>query len=200
MFVIRLGIAFHCGFADAQAQAPNAQPQYKVGDRLSGNTAAQKAGFREINWDALIPAGWDPAKDLRALLGDGGLVDGDRRANQALEKLREIWDSAPVNDQLNGASVKLPGFVVPLDESRNGLREFLLVPYFGACIHAPPPPANQIIHVLSSKAVKGFRTMDAVWVSGRLRTERGDSILGKSGYAMEAMLVERYEEKPAARR
>ena len=34
--------------------------------------------------------------------------------------------------------------------------------------------------------------MDAVWVSGILRTRRHDSVMGMSGYAMEGAEIERH--------
>jgi hypothetical protein len=86
----------------------------------------------------------------------------------------------------------LPGYVVPLEESAQGMKEFLLVPYFGACIHTPPPPANQIVHVFSAKPVEGFHSMDTVWVVGTLKTERAESDMGRSGYRIDAIAVERY--------
>ena len=52
-----------------------------------------------------------------------------------------------VRPELNGSTVKIPGFVIPLEGDENTVTEFLLVPYFGACIHVPPPPPNQIIYV-----------------------------------------------------
>ena len=55
--------------------------------------------------------------------------------------------AAPVVEALNGQHVKIPGFVVPLDASGETVKEILLVPYFGACVHVPPPPSNQIVHV-----------------------------------------------------
>lgn len=67
------------------------------------------------------------------------------------------------------------------------------IPYFGACIHTPPPPANQIIHVRSKSPVKGLRTMDAVWVSGTLGLERSDSEMGASGYSLAAKIVTKFE-------
>ncbi|HEY0822024.1 MAG TPA: DUF3299 domain-containing protein, partial [Rhizobacter sp.] len=73
-----------------------------------------------------------------------------------------------------------------------GLKEFLLVPYFGACIHSPPPPANQIVHVVSAKPVKGFATMDTVWVTGTLSLARQSSEMGVSGYRLAAGSVTRY--------
>ncbi|HEV8313022.1 MAG TPA: DUF3299 domain-containing protein, partial [Burkholderiaceae bacterium] len=69
--------------------------------------------------------------------------------------------------------------------------EFLLVPYFGACIHSPPPPANQIVHVFAASG-SGARMMEAVWVSGVIRAFRADSAMGTSGYRMEAQRVEAY--------
>ena len=83
-----------------------------------------------------------------------------------------------------------------LDQAKDGLREFLLVPYFGACIHTPPPPANQIVHVRSQTPVKGLRSMDAVWVSGTLQIDSTKTDMGVSGYAMIAHQVQAYKGKP----
>jgi hypothetical protein len=111
-----------------------------------------------------------------------------------LERLRAIWDAAPTVPALDGAKVKLPGFVVPLDETADGLTSFLLVPYFGACIHTPPPPANQIVHVHTARPA-AVRTMDPVWVRGTLKLERGDTVQGTSGYRLDAVGVEPYVER-----
>jgi hypothetical protein len=70
------------------------------------------------------------------------------------------------------------------------------VPYFGACIHSPPPPANQIVHVKAQAPLKGWRTMDAVWVSGTLQAARADTSMGASGYLIADPVVERYVFKP----
>ena len=98
-----------------------------------------------------------------------------------------------VNNKLEGKAIRIPGYIVPLEEGKNGMTEFLLVPYFGACIHSPPPPANQIIHVLPQSPAKGFRSMDAVWISGTLVREKTDSYMGASSYRMQAKAVEAYE-------
>ena len=70
--------------------------------------------------------------------------------------------------QLIGKSIKIPGFAVPLegDDGFEYVKEFLLVPTFGACIHVPPPPPNQVIHVILDKPVYFEKLMYAVWVSG----------------------------------
>jgi hypothetical protein len=70
--------------------------------------------------------------------------------------------------QLIGKSIKIPGFAVPLegDDGFEYVKEFLLVPTFGMCIHVPPPPPNQVIHVILDKPVYFEKLKYAVWVSG----------------------------------
>ena len=160
----------------------------------AGGAASAVAGYRELPWDELVPAGWDPAKEFREM-DLGVMSDADPRAMDMLRRMREVWDKAPTNPALNGAAVRIPGYVVPLEETKAGMKEFLLVPYFGACIHTPPPPANQIVHVVMPRARKGMQSMDTVWVSGKLKTAASDTAMGVSGYRMEAVTVEPYVEK-----
>jgi hypothetical protein len=172
----------------AWAQNPAGVPAMKPPIRAT--PAATPGAPRTIQWEDLVPPDWDPFKDFRDI-NFQLLDDGDSRANALLKRMREVWDAAPVNPQLAGQVVRIPGFVVPLEDSNEGLKEFLLVPYFGACIHSPPPPANQIVHVLPRVPAKGFRSMDTVWVSGRISTPRTESYMGVSGYRIEADSVTR---------
>ena len=149
---------------------------------------------RTIGWEQLIPAGWDPYKDLKALNLDT-LKDNDPKADEALKKMRRMWDNAPINPLVLGQSVRLPGYVVPLEDLPNGMKEFLLVPYFGACVHSPPPPANQIVHVLLDKPVKNFRMMDVVWVTGALSATKTDSHMGVASYRIDAKALAPYSDK-----
>lgn len=159
----------------------------------AASAAVRPGAARTIGWEALVPADWDPFKDFKGL-DFQALQDGDPRANLMLKKMREVWDNAPVNPALVGQQVRIPGFVVPLEDGKTGLREFLLVPYFGACIHSLPPPANQIIHVLPRTPAKGLRSMDTVWISGTLSTVRTDSYMGAAGYRIDATEVAPYTE------
>ncbi|MDR2638092.1 MAG: DUF3299 domain-containing protein [Zoogloeaceae bacterium] len=154
---------------------------------------AYAAEYPEISWDDLIPADWDPAKSFQDLQDVAALPDSDARVQELYERMRKVWDEAPTVPALAGRAVRLPGYLVPLDMDKQGIREFLLVPYFGACIHTPPPPANQIIHVRSATPIKGLRTMDAVWVSGKLEVTRSNSVMGISGYRMTASKVVKYK-------
>jgi hypothetical protein len=143
---------------------------------------------RDIGWDALIPPGWDGMKAFRSL-DLAAMQDNDPRARDLLRRMREAWDQAPVNMALIGQAVRLGGYVVPLEESPAGLTEFLLVPYHGACIHTPPPPANQIVHVLPRQPAKGIRSMDSVWVSGVLGYTRSDTYMGTASWRLPATEV-----------
>jgi hypothetical protein len=176
----------------SQAQNSGGVPAMKP--PLQATPAPAPGAPRTIQWEELVPADWDPFKDFKDL-NFQLLDDGDPRAAAMLKRMRAVWDAAPTNPQLVGQLVRIPGFVVPLEDTNDGLKEFLLVPYFGACIHSPPPPANQIIHVLPKVPAKGFKSMDTVWISGRLTTPRTDSYMGVSGYRIEADAVTRYEEK-----
>ena len=150
-------------------------------------------GVIEINWDALIPDDWRPDKLLDEYDVEN-LSDDDPRAMELAERLEVFWREAPVVHDYDGKIVKLPGFVVPLELDAKSIQEFLLVPYYGACIHTPPPPANQTIHVVTAvdNAYQGG-LFDTVWVIGRLRVEKVSSEIGDAGYLIEARTVEPYE-------
>ena len=100
----------------------------------------------------------------------------------------------PVVKELDGVQVKLPGYIVPLDMGEDGrVTEFLLVPYFGACIHVPPPPSNQIVHATSELGVKVDELYQPFWIEGPLKVEHATSELADAGYRMEAQKIYLYE-------
>ncbi|MDW8322889.1 MAG: DUF3299 domain-containing protein [Burkholderiales bacterium] len=180
------------------ACGPATGQDYKVGDKIRQEppkAAAPAAGaVRTLTWDDLLPPDWDPLAALKGL-NIATLDDADPRAQKALEDLKRAWENAPPNRQLHGQRIRIPGFVVSLDGGPKELREFLLVPYFGACIHVPPPPPNQVIHAVARTPVKGVQTMDAVWTTGRLTVLRSDTPFGAATYVLEVERVEPYRGK-----
>ena len=104
---------------------------------------------------------------------------------------RATWDNAPTNSRLDGTGVRWPGCVVPLEDVKGGIKEFLLAPYFGACIQAPPPPANQIVPVVADQPQKGLRMLDAMRAAATLQAQRQISVMGMSGYAIQGGTFER---------
>jgi hypothetical protein len=191
-----ISVALALVASSPMAAAPADKGEYRIGDRLQQTPKdVPQSIYKEVAWDALLPPDWDPMRVLKGLNMDQ-LNDADPRAMEALDKLREEWNKAPANPSMNGARIRIPGFVVPLENQRNQITEFLLVPYFGACIHVPPPPANQLIHVFPSKPLKDIQTMQAVWVSGTMENIAADTSMGRAGYRMKAEIVTPYK-KPA---
>jgi len=180
--------------AKNERTAAGGKQEYRVGDRLpQPNQKDASQSYKDTVWDALVPSDWDPMRIFKGI-DLNKLNDADPRAMEALERLRKEWSNAPINASLNGARIRIPGFIVPLENQRNQITEFLLVPYFGACIHVPPPPANQIIHIFPVKPLKGLQTMDAVWVSGTLETTSSETGMGRAGYRMKGEIVVPYKE------
>ena len=99
-----------------------------------------------------------------------------------------------VRQELNGSKVKIPGFVIPLEGDANMVTEFLLVPYFGACIHVPPPPPNQIIYVNFPKGAPVQQLWDVVYVIGTLKTETVSHELAQTGYAIQGTEIAEYDD------
>ncbi|WP_420835067.1 DUF3299 domain-containing protein [Vibrio galatheae] len=99
-----------------------------------------------------------------------------------------------VRQELNGSKVKIPGFVIPLEGDANIVTEFLLVPYFGACIHVPPPPPNQIIYVKFPKGAPVQELWDVVYVIGTLKTESMSHELAETGYVIQGTEIAEYDD------
>jgi hypothetical protein len=157
---------------------------------LLATTVARADEAPVERWLDLTPPGWNPYAKLNPLLF-GRIQDGSPEAVEAMERMREALDAAPTVPELEGRLARLPGYVVPLQSTKEGLSEFLLVPYFGACIHTPPPPANQIIYVRLKSPQKSLRSMDAVRVLGRLRQARQGTASGESGYRIDYAEIQR---------
>ncbi len=145
---------------------------------------ALAARLREVTWDDLIPAGLPYAE----IIGEGELDEFNDTWNPIYDA-----NATKLNEELNGAYIKMPGFIIPFDVSSKGVTEFMLVPYVGACIHTPPPPANQLVMVNSEKPWPSDQLWDPVWVTGMMRTQLQSTDLGQTGYAITADAMEVYE-------
>lgn len=168
-----------------------------IGLQALSASAQPTASVKTITWDDLLPTHWaNEIKLQMAAVGRlGFLVDGSEQANEAMQQLRKKWDNAPIDPTHINSAIRIAGYVVSLDANRKQISEFLLVPYFGACIHLPPPPANQIILVRLKKPTSKLASMDTVWVQGTLREARVDTGLAVTGYTLEGSISEPYTAK-----
>ncbi|AZE51457.1 putative lipoprotein [Pseudomonas chlororaphis] len=148
---------------------------------------------RDLAWSEMIPPdapaevpNMKPLHDLSQM--------SDALAAESAPAARQEMPNAPVVQSLDGLSVRLPGYIVPLEVSEEGrTTEFLLVPYFGACIHVPPPPSNQIVHVKSQVGVKLDELYQPYWIEGPMQVKASTSEIADAGYQMEAQKIYVYE-------
>lgn len=148
---------------------------------------------RELAWQEMIPEDAAPEVPQMAPLHDLSKL-GDALSAESAPAAAQSMPDAPVVQALNGQHVRLPGYIVPLEVNEAGrTTEFLLVPYFGACIHVPPPPSNQIVHATSDVGVKIEELYQPYWIEGDIQVERSTSELADAGYQMHAQKIYAYE-------
>ena len=172
------------------ATKPHVSAPPAIGAPLPPPVAApvDEAKVLELEWQDLLPE--DERKDYNAgppaathdyLSGESGLA-----AQQVM--------NFNVNAKLDQKQVKLPGFIVPLELDDNGkVTEFFLVPYFGACIHVPPPPANQMVFVTLKEGVQLDSMYAAFWVTGKMSARGKSTRLGAAAYGIAATRLEEYK-------
>ncbi len=165
---------------------------------------------KELTWDDLAPEGYfeslqqEQHSTLSGIFDNFGddlsydeIEDDSEQAQRAYEELQASLRAAPIVPELNGQFIKLAGFIVPLEyDFENGtFSEFLLAPYFGACIHVPPPPSNQMVYVKSTKPLDQKWLDNAVWVEGTMTTEIVNSEYGSASYSMKEVKLDIYTEE-----
>lgn len=143
-------------------------------------------GFQSIEWEDLIPPGFTSQEVLARYEERLAVVEpGSPELDALYEEMTAEFDTATVNPELDKKNVQLAGFIAPLTYDGDDITEFLLVPYFGACIHVPAPPANQTVMVTLAEgdSLTLEESWGAVWVAGELTTTTTDTELAMAGYS-----------------
>ena len=137
----------------------------------------------EITWDDLIP----PGVPYSEIIAEGEMDERN-------DTWRPVFDSnaTKLNPTLDGAYIKMPGFIIPIDLSTDGVTSFVLVPYVGACIHTPPPPPNQLVFVTTQTPWSGNDLWEAVWVTGQMSHGIQTTEVAETGYVLKADDIEVY--------
>ena len=197
--------------------AESETPPRNDGDYSSSIILSSPDGIEQITWEDLMPEGEElilaqlyeeyfaeleqNMRQRQMRLQDAGRTNGDEEIDvlaliaegSAADTMDQVG-TFNVVDELDGLDIRLPGYVVPLDfNTENEYTEFLLVPYFGACLHTPPPPPNQIVYVKSDPAAKVESIYDPVWVEGTMKTGRFDTDTANSAYELTLSKIEVYE-------
>jgi hypothetical protein len=172
-------------------------------EQLAKLTEVAQARDRKARGDSTLSA-TDAANEQAASrkLQEAGVdVDGLLAKRKEMAEQQRARGQA-VNATLDGQIVRIPGYLLPLEFSGKQVSEFLLVPWVGACIHTPPPPPNQIVHVKTDKPFEFGGLFAPVWVTGRMSTAAAKKSLylidGSAdidiGYSLHASQVEPYKE------
>ena len=188
LLALALAAAFTAAAAQAITPPPVGTPAPAAKSTAKPGARAVPTAPREVDWDELLPKDararflGGPPPPVHDTLGEGGLA------------AQQVMDFS-VNKDLDGDDIKIPGFIVPLDIGKDGLvSEFFLVPYFGACIHVPPPPPNQIVLVRYAKGISLDDIYAPLWVEGPLKIEAVSNDLADAAYTMTATRVRLVED------
>ena len=152
---------------------------------IATSTQLHAEDIIELEWNDLVPR---EGGALEAAAERMGVISHDQ-----ISTIPEQDGEAPTTDAYDGKLVRMPGFVVPLEYLSTGVTTFILVPYVGACIHVPPPPANQLVLVTSEEPLQFSGLFEPVWVTGVFGRAATSTDLAEIGYALSADLVEPYE-------
>lgn len=149
--------------------------------------AAAKEDFINLDWSDLIPPG---KENIKQTLQGMGIIPHDEMSTLRSEQPA----SSGVRTDYNGQIVRIPGYIVPLDTSGTAVTAFILVPYVGACIHVPPPPANQLVFVTTETPYESSGLFEAVNVTGMFGTASTSTQLADVGYALSADNIEPFRQ------
>ena len=136
--------------------------------------------YMDLNWSDLVPEGETIMPPMLQ-----GLIDH----NESNVMSRQPASSG-VRTEWNGQIVRLPGFIVPIDYSGAGVTAFILVPFVGACVHVPPPPANQLVFVTTPEPFESTGLFEAIHVVGMFGTTSMTTRLADIGYTLTAHHIE----------
>ena len=157
----------------------------------------------EVTWDDLSPPKGQGVKmsldinsDIKGIPDISEFYGSTENLDNFLDDMKFVREmqgkSGFINTQLNNKKIKIAGYITPIAFDEDNVTEFLFVPYRGACIHVPPPPANQIIYVKSAKGLKADEIYSPFWITGILRANSVSTILADVGYSIEQASVSSY--------
>ena len=162
---------------------PMAHWRTQIEDARRKTIPAPPKGVREMHWNALSPAGWNPGLILQRL-GVMKTSDGEPAARQIEAEIQREWDKAPTVPLTKDTPVRMTGYPVMLGAGDGLAKTILLVPYRGACIHRPSPPANQMVMVTFKSGIPRNMDTTSIWVTGKIYALAAPTPYGRVAYTM----------------
>jgi hypothetical protein len=165
--------------------------------------AANENNYQEIEWIHLIPK-----EDLAALLNPpeflSDIQDGSEQdsvealsaltdQDEVTRRFQQALTSEKVIEDFDKKAIRIPGFVVPLkSDEQQRVTEFFIVPYFGACLHMPPPPPNQMIYGTTKTGFELAQLTEPFWFEGVINIETTSNMTGTAVYGLALENIEAY--------
>ena len=154
-------------------------PRTVQGRNAEVEAPPQPAPSEAASPDIVAPPADDPPEVLWDMLAGLNYMSGE---------------IAPELAEFVGKEVRIPGFMVPLEDFSSEVSEFLLVPYVGACVHTPPPPPNQLVDVeMSGEERVPVTYWDPIWIHGTLEVEETTNMYGSVSFKLAGTKLEPYE-------
>ena len=179
------------GESDAEKAAQDASVAAAAAEAMREQEEIKARGVTEIGWEDLMPEGEE--ERLQKMYAAQMATLYSIQEGSAADTATQIGSFNTV-DTYDGKKIRMPGYTVPFSyDAKAEIREFLLVPYFGACIHAPPPPPNQTIFVRTEDPILLKDLPQAVWIEGTLHAQKQESDLADAAYIIDLTRVEKYE-------
>tara|TARA_B100000965_G_scaffold390476_3_gene397440 strand:- start:59743 stop:60336 length:594 start_codon:yes stop_codon:yes gene_type:complete len=188
-------MALHCAFARISLFLRNIAGVLSLMMIVALPSLCAAVEYTEVEWTDLMPK-----DDLDALLAppeylndiaDGSQQDSVAALNQKesvdaqTKRYRDALSSTRVMQEFNGKQIRIPGYMVPLEQNEEReVTAFFIVPYFGACLHMPPPPPNQILYVQYEEGIALEALQQPFWFEGTLTVALNENALGTSAYTL----------------
>lgn len=168
------------------------------------NSADSPVTYKTVEWTDLMPDSdletWLNPPDYMNEVPEGSIEDKPTSMlkstiTEPADSYQQALISTKVRAELDGSTIRVAGYLVPLDfNEKQRATSFFAVPFFGACLHLPPPPPNQIILVHSDKGVHIDDLHTPYWISGELHTGVMENDMATSAYSMTLQSHELYAE------
>ena len=170
---------------------PMARWRAQIEDARRKTIPPPPKGVRDLHWNELSPPGWNPGLILERL-GVRKMSDGQPGARAVEAEIQREWDQAPPVPVDGMVTVRMTGYPIMLTPGDGLVRTILLVPYMGACIHKPSPPANQMVMVSFKPGLPRNLDTSALWITGKLHNLPSSTPYGRVAYTMTDASWQRY--------
>ena len=180
-------------------------PLYLTSNELL-KTQSENTAVSPLTWTALIPqkeqdviAYYQAPNQAQAPSDLKGMTAQILRSIEAATDpaYQEALMSTNTVSGFEKQMVSISGFIVPIDfYADKTVKNLFLVPYFGACIHFPPPPPNQIIFIQLEAGLQDVDITQAYTLVGEINLGLFEDPMGTSAYTLDVVSIIEFNGQP----